>query len=550
MRDESIGPWTGPERQAAARNLRIAMAEANSASRPAAHGVNGDDGRYPDYRGSFTKGLAHDPKTGLVAEPADYEALKTALSSGELQHYETIPLANHASGRKLVNPQAALGFEVAGADSHSFSIPPPPAFNSREEAAEIVENYWMAMLRDTHFDEYATSKGAKDASDALSGYDTDFKGPKNAAGKVVPGNLFRGLTYGDQVGPYLSQFLMLPVPFGAQGYDQRMLTPKKGLDFGQTWRDYIAIQNGDNLSFQTTDFEDAPVYIRNGRDLGQWVHIDVLFQAYFNAMLILLQGPGQPTPLLRATAAADAAPYESGMGASRSPFNAYAGSRTQAAFGTLGDPWLAATMCEVSSRALRAVWFQKWQVHRRLRPEAFASRIHATLNNLAKFDIDKSLSAKSKTLQAVAQFNKGANKPGDTSYLLPLAFPEGSPIHPAYGAGHATVAGACVTVLKAYFDGQMVIDSPKQVSRDGSRLEPCTLPNGTVLTVEGELNKLASNIAIGRNIAGVHWRSDGTESLKLGEQVAIHLLREQRQTFNEASGGFSFRAFDGHLVVI
>jgi len=32
-------------------------------------------------------------------------------------------------------------------------------------------------------------------------------------------------------------------------------------------------------------------------------------------------------------------------------------------------------------------------------------------------------------------------------HLLPMAFPEGSPIHPAYGAGHATVAGACVTIL-------------------------------------------------------------------------------------------------------
>ncbi len=33
---------------------------------------------------------------------------------------------------------------------------------------------------------------------------------------------------------------------------------------------------------------------------------------------------------------------------------------------------------------------------------------------------------------------------------LPMAFQEGSPMHPSYGAGHATVAGACVTILKAY----------------------------------------------------------------------------------------------------
>jgi hypothetical protein len=37
--------------------------------------------------------------------------------------------------------------------------------------------------------------------------------------------------------------------------------------------------------------------------------------------------------------------------------------------------------------------------------------------------------------------------------------------------------------------------------------------------------KLASNIALGRDTAGVHWRSDGIEGLKLGEAVAIGILR-------------------------
>jgi hypothetical protein len=59
----------------------------------------------------------------------------------------------------------------------------------------------------------------------------------------------------------------------------------------------------------------------------------------------------------------------------------------------------------------------------------------------------------------------------------------------------------------------------------------------------GELNKVTSNVAIGRNIAGVHWRSDGTESLFLGEQVAIALLRDHRQTFNEHFGGWEFTMY-------
>ena len=32
-----------------------------------------------------------------------------------------------------------------------------------------------------------------------------------------------------------------------------------------------------------------------------------------------------------------------------------------------------------------------------------------------------------------------------------MAFTAGSPAHPAYGAGHASVAGICTTVLKAFF---------------------------------------------------------------------------------------------------
>ena len=44
------------------------------------------------------------------------------------------------------------------------------------------------------------------------------------------------------------------------------------------------------------------------------------------------------------------------------------------------------------------------------------------------------------------------------------------------------------------------------------------------------LNKLAANLALGRDIAGVHWRSDGREGLKLGEAVAVGHLTDLRAT--------------------
>ncbi|HEX9665971.1 MAG TPA: phosphoesterase, partial [Thermodesulfobacteriota bacterium] len=73
---------------------------------------------------------------------------------------------------------------------------------------------------------------------------------------------------------------------------------------------------------------------------------------------------------------------------------------------------------------------------------------------------------------------------------------------------------------------------------------------GPDLTVGGELNKLAANIAIGRNFAGIHWRSDYVDSLMLGEAIAIGILRDQRLTYNENFNGFTFTKFDGTTITV
>lgn len=133
------------------------------------------------------------------------------------------------------------------------------------------------------------------------------------------------------------------------------------------------------------------------------------------------------------------------------------------------------------------------------------------------------------------------------TWLLPQAFPEGSPIHPAYNAGHATVAGACVTLLKFYFNEDYILPNPVVPDAAGLNLLPYS---GPPLTVGGELNKLAANVGVGRNIAGVHWRSDATESFKLGEQVAIAYLRTKKTTYNENVPAWTATGFDGTLLVV
>lgn len=105
-------------------------------------------------------------------------------------------------------------------------------------------------------------------------------------------------------------------------------------------------------------------------------------------------------------------------------------------------------------------------------------------------------------------------------------------MHPAYGAGHATVAGACVTILKAFFDHTAELPPPYvQPSADGRSLQ--RIEDVGPLTVEGELNKLAANISIGRNWAGVHYFTDYYESVLMGEQIALGILEEQMLTFRE-----------------
>jgi hypothetical protein len=64
------------------------------------------------------------------------------------------------------------------------------------------------------------------------------------------------------------------------------------------------------------------------------------------------------------------------------------------------------------------------------------------------------------------------------------------------------------------------------------------------------LNKLASNIALGRDTAGVHWRTDGEAGMRLGEEVALRLLRDHRRLHHEPFTGFSLTKFDGSSITV
>jgi len=97
-------------------------------------------------------------------------------------------------------------------------------------------------------------------------------------------------------------------------------------------------------------------------------------------------------------------------------------------------------------------------------------------------------------------------------------------------------------VLKAFFDKGYIIPDPLEAPVDGARLEAWRGPH---LTLGGEIDKLAANIAHARDTAGVYFRSDSSEGLELGEAVALGLLAEASLTYSERFDGFVLSCFDG-----
>ena len=245
------------------------------------------------------------------------------------------------------------------------------------------------------------------------------------------------------------------------------------------------------------------------------------------------------------------------------PCNPYLISSNQEGLGTFGDQHIFTLVSEVARRALNAAWYQKWFVHRRLRPEEFGGLIHRQLNtnppppppNPVPYPINNEILRIGGLGGNPTVLDRIFNLNGQHTYLLPQAYVEGSPLHPSYTSGHATIAGACVTVLKAFYDESFTFKKSYQPNAAGTGLDPATdpttgnpLPDNN-LTIGDELNKLASNIALGRNMAGIHYRSDYRQGLLLGQKVAISILLDQLPLYNEPYC-FNFHDFDGNQVSI
>src|SRR5262245_61160550 len=463
---------------------------------------NGDEEKYPAGLVSFSKALPHN-KLGEVDANA-YNKLLQAINSRNPSDFDLVPLAGTA---RLNNPQSAYAFDLEGADSQSLSMPAPPRFEDEEFAGEMVECYWLALTRDVPFSQYGNEPLTGAAINDLKRFST-FK-------NVNTRNLFRTEFPGIETGPFISQFLLQPFNFGTTPVEQRYRTSIKAIDHMITYQDWLDIQNG-NPALSAVAFADQPSYIHNGRVLGEWVHRNFTYQPTLIAALILLSyGP---------EALDDANPYKR--------------SKSQMGFVTFGAPHILDFIARAANHPVKVAWYKKWAVHRRLRPEEFGGRIHNHMTGAAKYPINSKLLDSQATASVFSKHG---------TYLCPQAFPEGCPTHPAYPGGHAVFTGAGVTMLKAFFNESFVIPNPVVPSDDGLSLLPW---KGEPLTIGGELNKLAFNVAIGRDIAGVHFRRDEIEGIVLGELSSSSVMTDFNATYNENFSGFNMTRFDGTAMAL
>ena len=377
---------------------------------------NGDEARYPNFIGNYSQGLPHN-SIGEV-EPTAYQALLTAVDTGNPSDFANIPLGGNT---KLVDPQGGLAFDLEGTDSGQLTSPPSPKLASAERAGEMVEDYWMALARDVPFSQYGAEPITAAAIVDLNKL-SHFEGPK-VNGNVTAATLFRGVNPGDLIGPYLSQFFLLPVTFGTLSVAQKFNAYVPDMDYLTNFASWLAVQNGQG-PFPANKISGTS-YIKNGRDLGAFMHSDISFQAYlFAAQWLLTHG----------------APLNAG--------NPYLTIKNQAGGFTFGSQYIIDLLGEVCNRAFKACFYQKWFVHRALRPIAYGGLVHNTITGVANYPIHREV------------LNSAGSRPGFLQiWDVPASgcLSRRKPAHPSYPEAHGVVAGACVTALKAFFNESSVL---------------------------------------------------------------------------------------------
>lgn len=447
----------------------------------------------------YSKALPHD--NNAFVDKKAYCKYFNALLSQNIRKVNEVPLGGTT---KQVDPAAAWSNDMprivkCGDLFKCFKL---PKISSPEYAANLVEEYAMALSRDVPFSDYAISPIITASINSMSIL-TAYNGPA-----LTPSTIFRGQSHGDLIGPYISQFLYLDYKEG--GFTRNQKYPSYGpTNFMVTFATTLSVENGtvtESFGPQT-----PAKYILDGRDLSIVVHADEPFLLGYHAALVLFTlntpiNPGIP------------------INANNGPFiNLTARPDVEISIGTVTRYALLAAWC-FKNRALF------------LRPEEGGIIVERSRLNIPE---NPQLSPEILTNPILNDiFALYSN------HLLPQAYPEGSPAHPSWPSGHATIIGANITILKFFFDGStpMALFAPDAT---GANL----VPTGIMSNVNNELNKLASNCAIGRNWAGIHYRTDAINGIKLGEKIALEYLGKHIKAYPQKVK-VSLRLYCGKKVTI
>lgn len=450
------------------------------------------------YKNIYTKGLVHDTEGNV--ENGGVMALLDALGARDNDKLERLILSN---GCRLLDPSAAWANDLIGKSINVYRYSKIPGLSSEILASNMLELYCMVLVRDVKFSAYGGDEKIKQCCEYLNQLGGIAFYPKGLIGDYM----FRVPIGGSMMGLYVSQFLYRDVRIGGFIHKQKYMTPIEGIDYMVSWESAIRAQNGE-VTKKLAGMNPGARYIVTGRDLAYYGYVSNIYDPYYNAIRIL-EHLGIPR---RAK-----------------------GSKTQQRYINGGVADVEAVLGMVGRNALLAAWYTKWN-GMGVRPEAVGievERIFKTGHNPCSIS-DTLL--KNSVLPAI--YNK------QKSYLLPQVYPEGAPLCPGYPSGAATVAGACVTVLKFFYECNHDIEI-MQPDADGKYL----IKTGKKVTVSAELDKLASNIAYSRAWAGVNFWVDIIAGLKKGERVALSCLSDLVHRYPDKFS-ITIRRFNDKLAII
>ena len=434
--------------------------------------------------------------------------------------------------RKLEGLCTGSSFWIKGIDTQVLSLPEANRVDSVAHVADMMEVYEMSLLRDTSFADIQQEGGpsVERALRVMNNYRRlgAFSGPVNFhTGTITGKELFRGIGRDETVGPYVSQFLLLPYELNGIPTQQRY--PLEGdvpetVDFSY----FVQMQRGRVHGSPNRTGEMR--FLATGRGLGSYAHNDPMYFAYLIAMYIATQ---------------------------RGFAMQHQGDDVSSAWTDQGSPDALSSLADVALGSLRVAWFSKFNKFLQIRPEVMGARIEAILTDILQGEVTdrirQHLEPGQDTLDAVRAKN------GNSTYFLMGMYPEGSPTHPSLPAGHAVLAGAAITILKAFLKTHQPDGAPLPWpetpihSVDGLHTSEYLESDKSNMTITGELNKLGSNIAMGRNFGAVHYRADGDKGIQLGEDFAIKYLQCKLKEYSSTYRGlssFTLETVKGDLIRI